>query len=315
LVTALITGASGFVGQATVGASPPGLFIRAIIRNGSEIAGFQSVRIPDLLSADWDPILDDTEAVIHLAARVHVMRDDAADPVAEFRRVNVEGTRRLAEAAAEARVRRFVFASTVKVHGEATNGEPFRPDSPLKPADPYARSKAEAEEVLREIEARTGLGVTIVRAPLVYGPGVQANFLQLLRLVDRGIPLPFGRVENRRSLVYVGNLADLLIRCATTEGAEGATFLISDGEPVSTPDLIRAIGRCLERPARLWPVPPSILRTAGRLTGQADRVDRLLGSLEVDDSALQDRLGWHPPVSFNDGLAETAAWFRSSEAG
>jgi len=311
----MITGASGFVGRATLGAPPPDVSARAVIRHGSEPPEARSVRIRDLVTADWKPILEDVEAVIHLAARVHVMRDDAADPLTEFRRVNVEGTGRLAEAAAEAGARRFVFVSTVKVHGEMTRDAPFQPGSPLRPADPYARSKAEAEEVLREIEARTGLGVTIVRAPLVYGPGVQANFLQLLRLVNRGIPLPLGRVENRRSLVYVGNLADLLIRCATTEGAEGATFLISDGEPVSTPDLIRAIGRCLERPARLWPVPPSILRTAGRLTGQAARVDRLLGSLEVDDSALQDRLGWHPPVSFDDGLAETAAWFRGSEAG
>lgn len=314
-MTFFITGASGFVGQATLDAAPPEVSVHAVVRHRAEPSEARSVRIRDLVTADWKPLLEDVEAVIHLAARVHVMRDDAADPLAEFRRVNVEGTRRLAEAAAEAGVRRFVFVSTVKVHGEMTRGEPFRPDSQLRPADPYATSKAEAEEVVRGIEARTGLGVTIVRAPLVYGPGVRANFLGLMRMVDRGIPLPFGRVENRRSLVYVGNLADLLIRCATADEAVGATFLVSDGESLSTPELVRSIGRSLGRPARLLPVPSSFLRVAGRVTGQTDRVDRLLGSLEVDDSALRDGLGWRPPVSFEEGLAETAGWYRRSGPG
>ena len=310
----LITGASGFIGRATAGAAPPETTVHAVVRHGSAPPGLPTFRIPDLGSTEWDGILRDVDAVIHLAARVHMMREEAGDPLAEYRRVNVEGTRRLAEAAAEAGVRRFVFVSSVKVHGETTDGRPFGPESPLRPVDPYGRSKAEAEEVLRGIEGRIGLAVTVVRPPLVYGPGARANFLDLLRVVDRGLPLPLGRAKGCRSLVYVGNLADFLIHCVGANEAAGGSFLVSDGAPIPTPDLIRAIARSLGRPARLLPVPPAIVRAAGRLTGQAERVEKLLGSLEVDDSAVRERLGWSPPTSFEQGLAETADWYRRSEA-
>jgi nucleoside-diphosphate-sugar epimerase len=311
----LLTGASGFVGRATLRAAlAAGHEVRAVVREGEAPAPpAQVVRISDLASyTGWRDALGGVDAVVHLAARVHDMRDRAADSMAAFRTVNVEGTQRLASAAAEAAVGRFVFVSSVKVHGEASHDAPLTADSPLAPSDAYGCSKAEAEDALREMESRTGVGVVVVRPPLVYGPGVGANFLTLLKAVSRGWPLPLGRVDNRRSLIYVDNLADLLLLAAVHPAAAGRAFLAADGPAVSTPELIRRIGQALDRPVKMPAVPESWLRLAGRVTGRSAAVDRLLGSLEVDDSPTRDILGWCEPVTAEDGLRRTADWFRGT---
>jgi nucleoside-diphosphate-sugar epimerase len=312
----LLTGASGFVGRATLRtALAVGHEVRGVMRQGEAPAPLaQVVKISDLAEhSDWQGAMDGVDAIVHLAARVHVMRDRAADSLAAFRVVNVEGTRRLASAAADAGVRRFVFVSSVKVHGEASHDAPFMADSPVAPADAYGRSKAEAEDALREMESRSGLGVVVVRPPLVYGPGVGANFLTLLTAVSRGWPLPLGRVDNRRSLIYVDNLADLVLLAAVHPDAAGRAFMVADGPPVSTPELIRRMGRALDRPVRMPAVPESWLRLAGRITGRSAAVDRLLGSLEVDDFPTRDLLDWHQPVTADEGLRRTVDWFRDTE--
>jgi nucleoside-diphosphate-sugar epimerase len=311
----LLTGASGFVGRATLRtALEAGHEVHGVVRQGEAPAPpVQVVRLSDLASyTRWRDALDGVDAVVHLAARVHVMRDRAPDSLTAFRAVNVEGTRQVASAAAEAGVARFVFVSSVKVHGEESHDAPLTADSPVVPVDAYGRSKAEAEDALRELESRSGLGVVVVRPPLVYGPGVGANFLTLLKAVSRGWPLPVGRVDNRRSLVYVDNLADLLLLAAAHPGAAGRTLLVADGPPVSTPELVRRMGRALDRPVRMPAVPESWLRVAGRLAGRSAAVDRVLGSLEVDDSPTRDLLGWRQPVTAEDGLRRTADWFRGT---
>jgi nucleoside-diphosphate-sugar epimerase len=311
----LLTGASGFVGRATLRAAfEAGHEVRAVVREAAAPAPrAHVVRISDLASyTGWRDALDGVDAVVHLAARVHVMRDRAADPLGAFRAVNVVGTRRLASAAAEAGVGRFVFVSSVKVHGESSHDAPLTADSPRAPADAYGRSKAEAEDALREIESHAGLGVVVVRPPLVYGPGVGANFLTLLKAVNRGWPLPLGGVHNRRSLLFVDNLADLLLLAASHPNAAGRALLVADGPPVATPELIRRMGRALDRPVRMPAVPESWLRLAGRVTGRSASVDRLLGSLEVDDSPTRRLLDWREPVTADEGLRRTADWFRAT---
>jgi nucleoside-diphosphate-sugar epimerase len=317
----LLTGSTGFVGEHTSAALvASGFTVRQASRQAVPPSATTERAVERVLvgevgpESDWAEALRGVDVVVHLAARVHVMDETESDPLGEFRRVNVEGTRRLARQAADAGVRRFVFVSSVKVNGEETTGERFRAEDAPAPADPYGVSKWEAEGALREIEAATGLEVVVVRPPLVYGPGVRANFFRLLEGVSRGVPFPFARVENRRSLVFVRNLADALARCATHPAAAGRTFLVSDGTPVSTADLVRGIARAMGRPPRLLPVPPSWLELAGRLAGRTDVVRRLLGSLEVDDRAIRDALGWEPPFTMEEGLLETVAWSRENPA-
>jgi nucleoside-diphosphate-sugar epimerase len=260
---------------------------------------------------DWSSALKGIDAVVHLAARAHVMREATIDPLAAFRTVNVEGTRNLARQAAAAGVRRFVFLSSVKVNGENTAGRAFTESDPPHPEDPYGASKREAEDALRAIAAKTGLEVVILRPPLVYGPAVKANFLRMLRWVDRGVPLPLASVNNRRSLVYVGNLADVIVQCLEHTAAAGETFLVDDGEPVSTSRLLREIGQALDRPARLFPFPPELLRAGAACVGRGSDAARVLDDLVVDSQRIRTVLGWQPPFSRKDGLAATAAWFRA----
>jgi nucleoside-diphosphate-sugar epimerase len=262
------------------------------------------------------------------------MDDPAADPLTEFRTVNVEGTAQLAREAAKAGVRRLVFISSIKVNGEE-NSTPYTPDSPPNPSDPYGISKWEAEQALRKIEAETGLEVVVIRPTLVYGPGVKANFLNMMKIISRGIPLPLASITNRRSLIYVGNLVDALTICAKHPAAAGQTYLLSDGEDVSTPELIRRVAHALKVPARQFSFPTSLMRMAGkildgnfglfksktektiqnlefktqnRFTGA---VNRLTGSLTVDSSKIRRELGWVPPFTMDEGLAETAGWFKN----
>lgn len=301
----LVTGAAGFVGQSLL-PTLEGADYQVI---GASRHGSSNSRpaAPDLgPEADWRPLLDGVSAIVHLAGRAHVMRDEAPDPLAEYRRVNVDGTRRLAEQAAAAGVRRLVFVSSIKVSGEDTTGRaPYRADQSPAPEDFYGISKWEAEQALADVAARTGLEVVVVRPPLVYGPGVKGNFRRLVDLVRRGTPLPLGAVDNRRSLVSVFNLCDLLVRCIDHPAAAGQTFLVSDGEDLSTPELIRRLAGAMDRPARLVPVPPGLMRAGARLLGREGIYRRLCGSLQVDIGPTCERLGWTPPVGVNEGLART----------
>jgi nucleoside-diphosphate-sugar epimerase len=250
------------------------------------------------------------DCVVHLAARVHVMNDTAADPLAEFRRTNTAGTEHLARCAAAAGVKRLVFVSTIKVNGEETRDRPFIESDPACPGDPYGISKWEAEQVLARVAADTGLEYVILRPPLVYGPGVKGNFLKLLSAIERGVPLPLAAIANRRSLLYLGNLVDALILAATHSLAAGKTFLVSDGQDVSSPELILRLAKEMDAPGRLLHCPRSLLRLGGRLLGRADAVSRLVESLQVDSSAIRSELGWEPPFSLEDGLKATAEWYR-----
>jgi nucleoside-diphosphate-sugar epimerase len=261
---------------------------------------------------DWEDPIEGVDTIVHLAARVHVTQDRAADPLGEYRRVNVGGTERLAWIAAQRGVRRLVFASSVKVNGERTLQKPFDEEDPPNPQDPYAVSKWEAEQVLQGIALRTGLEVAIVRPPLVYGPGVKANFLRLMNIVDKGLRLPLPDVKNRRSLIGVENLADFMTQCASHPGAANETFMVSDGEDVSTRELIARLARALGRSARFLPVPEFAVRFFARLVGKEAAVDRLLGSLTVSSDKARQRLGWKPPVPLDSGLATTARWYLES---
>lgn len=262
---------------------------------------------------DWSKALAGIDAIVHLAARVHVMNETAAGSLAAFRETNVIATEALARAAASDGVRRFVYVSSVKVNGETTGDRPFSRSDNASPADPYGVSKYEAEVALSAVAASTALELTIIRPPLVYGPGVGANFLRLLKLVQRRIPVPLAAVDNRRSMIYNGNLADALLLGATHPDAAGRTYLVSDGEDLSTRELVCRLGLELGRPARLWSVPPAVLRAAAKISGRTAEADRLIGSLVVDSSAMRAELDWRPPYTVDEGLAETARWFAAAQ--
>jgi nucleoside-diphosphate-sugar epimerase len=263
----------------------------------------------------WSAALKGCEVIVHLAARVHVMHDDAADPLTAFRTVNVEGTRRLAEQAVASGVRRLVYISSVKVNGEYTQPTSFfsASDKPA-PIDAYGLSKWEAEQALHKIAAHTGLEVVILRPPLVYGSGVKANFARLMALVKRGIPLPLAMVNNHRSLVSLDNLTDLCVRCIHHNNAVGQTMMVADGVDLSTPELIRQIAAAMGRPPRLFPVPVSVLRAGGKLLGRANEVDRLVGSLQINIQATRDILGWTPPVPVDIGIRHTVNAFMAERS-
>lgn len=311
----LITGATGFVG---------GLLCKRLLAEGCApqgtllptedpallVAGVRP-RIVAPLGSDtcWDEALAGIDTVIHLAARVHVMDDSCSDPLHEFRKVNVAGTLKLGREAAKAGVRRFVFISSIKANGDETP-VPYGADSLANPVDPYGISKWEAEQGLRGIAAETGMELVVVRPALVYGPGVKGNFLNLLKAVQRGIPLPLASIRNTRSLIYVGNLVDALARCATHPAAAGKTYLLSDGEDVSTPQLVKKVAAALEVPVRLLAFPPVLMRLVGRVTGKSAAMRRLMGSLAIDSSSIRSELGWRPPFTLEEGLRVTADWFK-----
>jgi len=312
----LVTGANGFIGRAVVARlAADEIPVRAALRRaGVPFAANVSVVTGSDLDhiADWRGALQGASAVVHCAARVHRLADNDADPLAAFRRANRDATAALAEAAAAAGVARFVFLSSVGVHGAETFGRPFAASDPPAPCSPYAISKHEAENELVRIGAQRGLEVVVLRPPLVYGPDAPGNFKTLLRAVDRGLPLPLGAIRNRRSLVAIDNLVDLIALVVHHPSAIGQTFLVSDGEDLSTTDLLRRTARALERPARLLPVPQQTLRRVLSLLGRAELGQRLCGSLAVDIGPTCERLGWHPPVSVDAALADTARRFRAA---
>jgi nucleoside-diphosphate-sugar epimerase len=321
-VKVLVTGATGFVGGALTrqladqvsapGNEPPAsLNVIAGVRRASQ-------RLPQAVEqcvvgelsgeTDWSKALRGVDAIVHCAARVHVMQDKAEDPLSAFRAVNVEGTLNLARQAASAGARRFVFVSSIKVNGEATLvGRPFRADDAAAPQDPYGVSKHEAETGLRRLAIDTGMEVAIVRPPLVYGRGVGANFRAMMGAVARRLPLPLGGIEdNRRSMVALDNLIDLLVTCIAHRDAANRTFLVSDDEDLSTSQLLRRLGQAMGRPTRLVPVPVSWLEFGAAMLGRRNVAQRLCGSLQVDISDTRQRLGWVPPLSVDEGLKRAA---------
>jgi nucleoside-diphosphate-sugar epimerase len=318
----LVTGANGFIGQHVCRAlAEEGKEVIGCLRNRTEASALNAipgVRVQIVSSLDAEaemaPVLASCDAVVHLAGRAHIMHDTAPDPLAEFRRVNVGMTAALATMAARAGIRRFLLASSIKVNGEATNGRPFCADDPPAYCDPYGQSKWEAEEKLREIADASGMEWVAVRPPLVYGPGVRANFFALLRAVYRGVPLPMGGVHNRRSLVSVYNLSDFISCALTHPAAAGNRFFVADAEDISTPELIRAIARSMNRTARLLPIPESILRAAASALGRRALVKRLCSSLTVDREKAKTLLGWTAPLALDAGLSRTAEWFLHSSS-
>lgn len=313
----LVTGANGFVGQMLVEKlKSEGLNVIAASRqiHGSLDGVAREVAISGIDGkTEWSSALKDVDIVIHLAARVHVMHDSEGDSLTKYREVNLHGTANLAQQAAQAGVKRFVYVSSLKVNGEYTDpGRSFNECSVPDPHDSYALSKWEAEQALHAISRDTEMEVAIVRPPLVYGPGVKANFAKLLKLVDHSVLLPMASVRNSRSLIYVGNLADALVVCATHPAAAGQTFLVSDGEDVSTPHLIRAMAIALDRPAHLIPMPISLMRCAAKMLGKLPAIERLTQSLVIDSSKIRDELNWTPPYTIAQGLRATAEWYRTT---
>lgn len=307
----LLTGASGFVGRALAGRlHSSGAPVVELGRRPSGLGAAAFFPVDDLAAADasFADALAGVEVVVHCAARAHVMRDEAVDPLDEYRRVNVEGTLNLARQAAAAGVRRFVFLSSIKVNGEGTAmGCSYRADDPPAPEDAYGISKAEAEAGLRQIARETGMEWVAIRPVLVYGAGVKGNFASLLRWLKRGWPLPLGAVvDNRRSLLALDNLVDFIVLCAHHPAAANQVFLASDGEDVSTAELLRRVGRAIGRPARLLPVPLRVLCFAAQILGKGEQAQRLLGSLRVDIEKNKALLGWTPPVGMNAQLRRLA---------
>ncbi|CAG1003458.1 partial UDP-glucose 4-epimerase, partial [Methylophilaceae bacterium] len=302
----LVTGASGFVGrQLCAEIVRRGWQVKAALRtpDSPKNGGGPVIVGPIDSQTSWIDALRNVEVVVHLAARVHVMRDDSVDPLSEFRRINTAGTEHLARCAAAARVKRLVYVSSIKVNGEETiGGHSYTELDGATPQDPYGISKWEAEQALHSVTQETGLEVVILRPPLIYGPGVKGNFAQMLNIVSRGIPLPFASLHNQRSLIYLGNLVDALITCAIHPAAPGKTFLVCDGEDVSTPDLLRRLAAAMGVPSRLLPCPAALLRFAGSMVGKSQQMERLLGSLQVDGDKIRRDLNWVPPYSLQQGL-------------
>ena len=309
----MVTGAKGFVGaQLCKALADAGHTVSAALRNDGPMppGAVRKVIVGDIATADWNEALRGAQSVIHCAARAHILNDSPANAQL-YLQTNLHATRRLAAAAARAGVRRFVYLSSIKVNGEQTSGRPYAPHDRPDPQDPYGQSKLLAEQALLEVSAGAGMSAAIVRPPLVYGPEVRANFLRLMAWVDSGRPLPLGAVDNRRSLVSIWNLCDLLVRLLDDGVPAGRVWFVSDGEDLSTSDLIRRIAIALQRRARLLPVPVSLLQALATLAGKRNEVIRLCGSLTVDISQTRSELGWSPPLSVAESLARTAAWYRS----
>ena len=313
----LVTGANGFVGSA---------LCATLVQHGHDVRG--GVRRSDVVlnakisratvgeinsQTDWSAALAGVDAVIHLAARVHVMNETSIDPLEEFRRANVYGTEHLARTAAAHGVKRLIFVSSIKVNGEETiGGNSYTELDVNSPQDPYGVSKVEAEQALHRVAKETGLEVVIVRPPLVYGPGVKGNFERMLKVLSKGIPLPLASVKNLRSMIYVENLVDALRVCAIHPAAVGKTYLLSDGDDISTPDLLRQLALAMGKPARLFPFPVALLKLAGKLLGKSEEIVRLLGSLQMDSGKIRRELNWQPPYTLQQGLQATAEWYQTS---
>jgi nucleoside-diphosphate-sugar epimerase len=309
----LVTGANGFIGTKLCkkllcknfcvhGAVRPGK--SSFLPEGVEAVHIESING----DTDWKNILEGVNTVVHLAARVHVMKDSSSNPFDQYRKVNVIGSECLALKAAECGVKRFIFMSSVKVNGEE-NVSAYKESNAPAPRDLYAISKLQAEQRLMKIAAESGMELVILRPPLVYGPGVKANFLELVKITNKGWPLPLANVNNQRSFIYLGNLVDAVLICMKHPRAAGQTYFVSDDEDISTPDLIRKIASTLNKSPRIFPFPRLLLFTIGKIIGKGASVERLIGSLTVDISKIRQELGWKPTVTMDFGLQETAEWY------
>ncbi len=311
----LVTGANGFVGRTLIATGAGAIQWRTAVRSrpAERIAGDQIAVGSIDGQTDWSDALSGIDCVVHLAARVHVMNPSANDRTA-FERTNVLGTERLARAAAAAGVRRFIYLSSIKVNGERTRNRPFRADDVPQPQDDYARSKLEAERRLGAVAEDSGMTASIVRPPLVYGPGVRANFLRLLSLAHSGLPIPLASITSVRSMVSVWNLCDLVATLVRHEQPMSGVFLLSDGEDISVAELILRLARIMRRPARLFAFPIGALQALAAVTGRRAEFSRLCNSLVVDIAHTRDRLGWSPPLSLENGLARTVEWYLHERA-
>ena len=310
MTSVLVTGANGFVGKVlceTLLASK--CIVKAAVRSRQAAKGLavDDVAIVGSVDAstDWQAALKSIDVVVHLVARVHIMQDNHADPLAEFREINVEGTANLARQAVAQGVKRFIYLSSIKVNGEKTQERAFSAEDESKPQDPYGVSKWEAELALNEISAATGLEVVVIRPPLIYGPGVKGNVLRLIKLLQKGYPTPFGRVNNKRSMVNLDNLCDLIRTCITHQKANGQVFLVSDQRDISTAELIRFMAQACNKTAWLLPVPVKLLRFCAVIVGKGAEIDRLCGSLQIDMVKTQQLLQWQPPFSVQEGIKKT----------
>lgn len=316
----LVTGANGFIGYKlcekllNIGWHVRGTVRPSTYRNNLPF-DVDVVPIEEIGPlTDWSKVMSGVDTVVHLAARVHLINDIAADVSDAYGSVNVAGTERLARMAAACGIRRFIYLSTVKVNGEGRSSPYTEKDNP-KPIDPYGISKWESEKRLHKIINHTELEVVILRPPMVYGPGVKANFLRLLNVVERGIPLPLAKVNNHKSLIYLENLLDAIVTCINHPRAAGQTFLVSDDRDLSTPALIRLMAQAMGRKVRLFSFPPDMLKIIGKITGRSAEIDRLLGSLCVDSSKIRGMLGWKPPYTSEEGIREMGFWYTKNRRG
>lgn len=311
----LITGANGFVGrELTRQLLSRGCKVTGAVRNILDVPEFQGAAYSqskideDISVQGWKTLLQGVDVIFHLAARVHQMKESSSDALLKYRKENATNTEVITKAAVGAGVKRLVFLSSIKVNGEGTSGNPYREEDTPKPKDPYAISKHEAEQAI--LSNKKGMEIVIFRSSLIYGCGVKANFLKLIRWVDQGIPLPFASVNNKRSMVYLGNLVDALILSATHPSVIDNTYLLSDGVCMSTPDIIREISTALGKKANLWPFPSSLLSILARMAGKKGEIERLIGSLQVDSSKFCKDTGWVPPYTFSQGINKTVEWYR-----
>ncbi len=306
MIKIILTGANGFVGARLLSEFEhyrSRFHAIGLCRRLPQASESKLCVVGDLQQADLSALLPGADVLIHPAARAHIMKDEVADPLAEYRRVNAEGTLNVARQAAAAGVKRFVFISSIKVNGEATvNGKAFGADEKPAPEDAYGLSKLEAEQGLIQLGAETGMDVVIIRPPLVYGPGVKGNFATMIKLVEKELPLPLGAIHNKRSLVGIDNLVDLIIRCIDHPAAANQVFLAGDGEDLSTTELLRGVGQAMGKPARLIPVPAGLLQLGATLLGRKAMAQRLLGSLQVDINKTCELLDWKPPYTVEEGL-------------
>ena len=310
----LITGASGFIGRNLCAfLKEKGYFVRASVQDDAcGVSGVDDyIDVGDINElTDWQQALAGVDTVIHLAARVHIMNDPAADPVEAFRKVNVLGTERLARMAARAGIKRFIFISSVKVNGEGAS-RPYTEDDLPAPQDVYGISKREAEDSLACIAAETGIQMVILRLPLVYGPGVKANFKNLIKIAGAGLPLPLKGINNQRSFLYLGNLLDAIITCISHPLAAGETFLVSDGQDVSTPDLIKMIACAMNKRAVLFSLHSGILKALCKIIGRSEELEKLTGTLILDSSKIRSLVGWKPPFTLEEGISQTVRYYKS----
>jgi nucleoside-diphosphate-sugar epimerase len=315
----LVTGANGFIGMHVCRLLvESGYFVRAAVRKKERASGLSISQIAEVGEVDahtkWEGALEGITTVIHLAARAHVLREHSRDPVMEFRNINVAGTESLARACVGVGIKRIVFMSSVGVNGERTDIKPFTEDDAPSPKTPYAISKWEAEKVLIEITRNNGLEYTIIRSPLVYGPRVPGNFFRLLNVIDKKIPLPFAKIDSMRSFIGLGNLVDVIKLCISHPNAANQSFLVSDGEDISTTELIVRLSEGLDKRPRLFHLPYKYVRGCLKLVGKADMADKLYSSLQVNTEKMRTVLGWQPSCTLNNGLQEMALWYKRTMA-